>query len=878
MTTRKHQDQHEPASSHDKSERILAGVRTDAAHRPGQATSTIRPSAQVQITGRVVDVDGHPLHALPVTAAPRAPLAPDPGDAPPVTNKDGQFALTVARGSIVNVQFPAQCEHDGRVLINRLTTIRCEPYRDVDLGDIVYQPLHSGVTGTVQRVAAGPPAVTTPLPGVSIDLLDARSGNKVGTTTTGNDGTYTFSIPQDGIFRIGAPAGLPASAADGPLVQSGPLPEPFHGSPEYAMRHPPITYGVAPGPVPIPATIGAPTTTPTAMPPTAAAPAAGSRWAAAAPAAGPAAPADEAERHVIKWGVCDTRNAPAPDVYVELCTADGTQALQHQLTDHHGIATFEVAQGGEYVIRVHGDPPAKPVDTPVTCNSMISGFTTVSLRSRAPAGDGSAAAAESLVDMAAYPILTEDVSPGGGATPSRTGADASVGLTASAAISSVLGCRSNPDDPNPTAFLAALKNVFDLKDVEGHVEWTYNQTTSYSVDADLGAITGAQASILKRAQTMVAESCRILPLIQPLRPDADPVDCASILSIVVDELQQIPDALSLPSGPIVEQIDELFRLLGAADAAQSTVPLEGLGGQLQEFRNRYGMERQWVNNVEQEQTLTDFITVVDYVTDLYKSWQSNRDFFSGRGGEPPFLGTQLVTLSRLLSVIGDKVNQVRYVMESLFIPRSELATIQLRFGGKRAPMYFDDLLTWIEKASADAASQMRLNGKDAVMTYARTARLLNSLVGDCYYQRQLALGNTDLPKAFAAPRSVRAIKELGDQLDEIQRQARRVNRRPDPRVTTVIPTLPKPAEVPRTLHLQLYGSGFQKGATVILTPAGGGAPLTAVPTWVNETTLTASITVIPAGSPPAKPQPWSIAVVNPDDGTWNSQPGEQVWA
>ena len=84
------------------------------------------------------------------------------------------------------------------------------------------------------------------------------------------------------------------------------------------------------------------------------------------------------------------------------------------------------------------------------------------------------------------------------------------------------------------------------------------------------------------------------------------------------------------------------------------------------------MARYWVNTLTQEQTYTDFITVVDYITDIYKSWKMYRGFFTGIGGQPPFLGMSLIRISQLLSVIADKVNQVRYVMESLFIPRSSL--------------------------------------------------------------------------------------------------------------------------------------------------------------------------------------------------------------
>src|ERR1044071_5375831 len=99
-----------------------------------------------------------------------------------------------------------------------------------------------------------------------------------------------------------------------------------------------------------------------------------------------------------------------------------------------------------------------------------------------------------LADVTSYPILTEPISipsapsaasptPPGGA-PTGT----SVRQLVDGTLREVLGWR--PKEGDSKGFLTALNQSFDLKDIEGHTEWKWNQRTyAGQVETDLGAVT-----------------------------------------------------------------------------------------------------------------------------------------------------------------------------------------------------------------------------------------------------------------------------------------------------------------------------------------------------------------------------------------------------
>ena len=116
----------------------------------------------------------------------------------------------------------------------------------------------------------------------------------------------------------------------------------------------------------------------------------------------------------------------------------------------------------------------------------------------------------------------------------------------------------------------------------------------------------------------------------------------------------------------------------------------------------------FINTVADEQNVTNFRIVVEYASSLLTSWKNNIQFFAGAG--TPFLGTQLVLISRQLGVISEVVDEVRFVLDSVLIGPSQRQSLLLDFTSVSTlpdlsgldlnsvlpPIYLEDLLTWIQ--------------------------------------------------------------------------------------------------------------------------------------------------------------------------------------
>ena len=179
--------------------------------------------------------------------------------------------------------------------------------------------------------------------------------------------------------------------------------------------------------------------------------------------------------------------------------------------------------------------------------------------------------------------------------------------TAQGAIRDLLGWRYRADDPK--GFLAALNKAVDLTEVEGHVETTW-KTRPFMVQADLGEVTGAQASIYERARVAVEHALPLLDMLTPLRPDADDESTESVRSLVRSALTELVTELGTVGGPRIQRVNEFFtRLLGDVQFDQDffTYPAfatlvghpEAVGGALGELRDRFGLKRKLVLKVEE---------------------------------------------------------------------------------------------------------------------------------------------------------------------------------------------------------------------------------------------------------------------------------------
>jgi prefoldin subunit 5 len=275
-----------------------------------------------------------------------------------------------------------------------------------------------------------------------------------------------------------------------------------------------------------------------------------------------------------------------------------------------------------------------------------------------------------------------------------------------AAIRDVLGIRSRTEDPK--AFTDALGAVFRLDRVEGHVEAHY-VPRGYAVQADLGAVTGGQASLYRRAMLARTEALRILDGLTPLRTDGDEQDMDAYRTIVRNGIQSLVDEMGAPGGPRVAMVDSYFNGL---TGGLSAVDPDSIGGQLGALRERFGLIDDNVNTIEEEGIRTAFWTLSDMVDNLRQAWLNERVRFSGAAGQG-FLGTELILLSRLMEAAADQVNELELVLDSVLIPVTERRTITL---DDTTNLTLDGLLSWLSSFLSDEGRRLAQDaGRDGIV-------------------------------------------------------------------------------------------------------------------------------------------------------------------
>lgn len=449
-----------------------------------------------------------------------------------------------------------------------------------------------------------------------------------------------------------------------------------------------------------------------------------------------------------------------------------------------------------------------------------------------------------LTDLAAYPILTEEVgyppspiasqpttapggAPGGG----------SLSQMSAKAISDVLGWKGKSGDVK--GFVGALTQSFTLTDVEGHVQSTW-MPRSYAVQTDLaGGITGAQASVYARAKEALDSSLPLLDGLYALDPEAVQEDVTALKAVVKGQFSELVQEIGYVGGPRIQRVNEYFRLLlgpqayphrpavGQALAISDPDQIKGTLGSLRDELGLSFLRQDFVNSVEDETNLSNYRIISDYVTSLAQSWINNLGYV-GLDSKSPFFGTQLVLLSRQLQVVAETVDEVRFTLDSVFIGPAERQTIELDFGNSALhhPMFLEDLLSWVRNFASDEGPRLiQDGGKFGVgNTFLPIVRRLANLVFD-------APASSALPQGFYAPRVTLALKDLQKRLQDLANLATPIKHviTPEPsfglpfRLDAVEPTLLSLAAVSTAPPTQIFvtGSGFQYGATVTLTQSGG---------------------------------------------------------
>jgi hypothetical protein len=315
-----------------------------------------------------------------------------------------------------------------------------------------------------------------------------------------------------------------------------------------------------------------------------------------------------------------------------------------------------------------------------------------------------------------FPVLTTEAATRTGATaPSASGTDQTP-LVASV-LRTVLGWRPRTHDTQ--AFSAALRASFELTEVEGHIHTRY-VPRGVAVQADLGGVTGGQASLYARARGAMEQTSRLLDGLKPLRNDFDPEDGEAFRTLVRHGVGRLVSELGSLGGPRQALVDSAFSVLlgpiplGApgllviGSQTPDTVP-----GQLGALRDRFGLIDANVNTVDEESLRTSFWTLVDLLLDLRRSWESQKQLIGGGAGNG-FLGTDLVVINRLLAAAAEQVDELEAVLDSVLVGAAERQTITL---GDDPGLTLAGLLAWLRMfLTEDGPLYLRDTGRDGIRT------------------------------------------------------------------------------------------------------------------------------------------------------------------
>jgi hypothetical protein len=388
---------------------------------------------------------------------------------------------------------------------------------------------------------------------------------------------------------------------------------------------------------------------------------------------------------------------------------------------------------------------------------------------------GAARATRDAEDLFTYPQLTEEyrpspMGPQGGAGGGVSGGG-SLGQVALQAVSDVLGWRPSAD-PKPKEFLGALTQSFNLTEVRGQVKSTWVQR-SYAVQTDLGGrISGAQASLYTRAKDALDQSLSLLDGLYPLDPDADPEYVKALREMARSQMVEIVKEFGTVGLPSILRIDTYFHiLLGEHPSTHQPVQFDPdkIAGTLGELRDTYGIYfrgNTFNNSVADEEDITNFRVISDYMTSLRQSWIANRDFFIVSPGRIAFFGTQLVLIGRQFGSVADTVNEVRFALDSVFIGRNERQSLLLKFRDHLLPaMFLEDMLVEIESFVTDEGPRLLRDGgkisvKNNILPVVRSYLHLVRQAHDPENKYKV-------PDGFRTARVRRTLDDLQDQLSEL---------------------------------------------------------------------------------------------------------------
>jgi hypothetical protein len=208
---------------------------------------------------------------------------------------------------------------------------------------------------------------------------------------------------------------------------------------------------------------------------------------------------------------------------------------------------------------------------------------------------------------------------------------------------------------------------------------------------------------------------------------------------------------------------------------------DGVLGMLGDLRDVLGLaeptslgdtEPSYINTVADEQNVTNFRILVDYTNSLLNSWMNSFAFFF-TSTTTPFLGTQLVLISRQLGVISETVDEVRFVLDSVFIGPAERKTFVLTLTDPTTStplpqIFLEDLLLWVQNYVTDEAPAIIQTG-GRIALGSDFAQMIWQFVIHAYATYIFAQGAGS--SAIATDRVLFALSKLSGQLYELYTSA-----------------------------------------------------------------------------------------------------------
>jgi hypothetical protein len=354
---------------------------------------------------------------------------------------------------------------------------------------------------------------------------------------------------------------------------------------------------------------------------------------------------------------------------------------------------------------------------------------------------------------------------------------------------------------DPKAFIDALTASFRLISVQGHIEAQF-VPRGYAVQADLGAVSGGQASLYRRALVLRTEIMRILDGLVSLSPDSDPQDMEAYRTLVRGAAERLVDEIGTAGGPRVEVVDNYFLSLTGTVKPQDYVTADTIAGQLGALRDRFGLIDANVNTVEEEGIRTSFWTLVDMVVDLQIAWAAQRVHFVGGAGQG-FIGTELILLSRLMEATVDQVDEMEAIFDSVLINKAERRTLVIN---NSTQLTLDGLLLWLRTFLSDEGRRIAEDtGRDGIVaalaptvlelfkTFKAFTDCLLHKTHDTHNGQQLVVTQflpasccSPLPAGLYAARSRIAVTSTCRLLKDLVKTAQRIGRSPAPVLTNVL--------------------------------------------------------------------------------------------